>query len=630
MRKRGRGVQPALAGLLSGMLCLASPVQAGEMSMSDFLSAVGDVEVPAQVAAPQAAPAGTVQPLPRIPSRPMVGEGPRPEGSPSGAGLRAENRRLQAALERLQTQNTTLHRELTARDKKATSGQEAEGTAQRDLLAQQSARQAAELEQVQAKLTAAESRVRQLAAENHDLSVKADQSSLSLAPEQQKQATDLKEKLVSMSSERDMLQQQKAALGEVNDGLQSQLKTLTAERDDLRKLAGELKVQVLSLTGLTDSLQAGQVTQKAAAEAAATQVAALTGERDALKKQVSDAQAQQASLQDALKTAQTQAGNGTLQVKTLSEERDGLKQQLTVMRNAAQANAQAASALQTQMQALTAERDQMQQQVAALTAKASSVVPDSGVAEKAQQALKDLTGKVATLTGQVTDLTAQRDSLQAKVTQGEPLRESVPAVPAAPVLDTDAGKQTYASGVMFAGNLKRTLALQKDLGVKTEPGLLLAGLTDAVNGTVRLDDRGVSEHYQALVKQLSDLEEGKYRDGEKQLEKLTAGGHLLKRNRTMFFLQDAKGTGVIRSGDKVRFDLTESVVKGKTLRNNKGVSATVNDQLPYIVSQALTLAGPGGNITVYCLASDVYPPEQIPEGLFAYSVLKYTFRVAGK
>lgn len=119
MRKRGRGVQPALAGLLSGMLCLASPVQAGEMSMSDFLSAVGDVEVPAQVAAPQAAPAGTVQPLPRIPSRPMVGEGPRPEGSPSGAGLRAENRRLQAALERLQTQNTTLHRELTARGQKS-------------------------------------------------------------------------------------------------------------------------------------------------------------------------------------------------------------------------------------------------------------------------------------------------------------------------------------------------------------------------------------------------------------------------------------------------------------------------------------------------------------------------------
>ncbi|MBU9839249.1 hypothetical protein J1780_04680 [Rahnella aceris] len=621
MRKRGKGGQSGLAGLLSGMLCLASPVQAGEMSMSDFLSAVGDVEVPAQVAAPERA----VQPLPRIPSRPMVGEGPRPEGSPSGDRLRAENRQLQAALDRLQAQNITLRRELTARNKKAAAGQETEGTAQRDLLAQQSARQAA-LEQVQAKLTAAERQVRQLAAENHDLSVKADQNGLMLTPEQQKQRADLKDKMVYLSTERDTLQQQKAALGEVNDGLQSQLKTLTEERDDLRKLAGELKVQVLSLTGLTDSLQTGQVTQKAAV----AQVAVLTGERDALKKQVSDAQVQQASLQDALKTAQTQAGNDTLQVKTLSKERDGLKQQLIVLKNAAQANEQTASASQTQIQALMTERDQMQQQVAALTAKAFSAAPDSGAAEKAQQALKDLTGKVATLTGQVTDLTAQRDSLQAKVAQGEPVPEAVSSVPAAPVLDTEAGKQTYASGVMLAGNLKRTLALQKDLGVETEPGLLLAGLADAVNGTVRLDERGVSEHYQALVKRLSDLEEGKYRDGEKQLEKLTAGGHLLKRNRTMFFLQGSKGAGVVRSGDKVRFDLTESVVKGKTLRNNKGVSATVNDQLPYVVSQALTLAGRGGNITVYSLASDVYPPEQIPEGLFAYSVLKYTFRVADK
>ncbi|KLP38625.1 hypothetical protein, partial [Enterobacter ludwigii] len=173
-------------------------------------------------------------------------------------------------------------------------------------------------------------------------------------------------------------------------------------------------------------------------------------------------------------------------------------------------------------------------------------------------------------------------------------------------------------------------ALQQDLGVKPVPGLLLAGLTDAVNGAVRLDAQGVDDSYRAMVKQLSVLEEGKYRDGEKRLEKLTAGRTVLKRNRTMFFLQDKKGAGVIRAGDKVRFDLTESVPGGRTLRDNHGVTTAVTERLPYMVGQALTLAGRGGGITVYCLVSDVYPPEQIPDGLFAYTLLKYTFRVADK
>ncbi|WP_124965923.1 hypothetical protein [Trabulsiella odontotermitis] len=612
--------------------------------MSDFLSAVGDVEVPAPVATPPAAPAGTVPPPPRMPSRPMVSEGSRPA---DGAGLRAENRRLRGELERMQARNAALRREMAEGAKKTADDRTNGSTAQREPQQLPSAQQAA-LKQLQDRLAAADARVKQLAAQNHDLSVAADQRSLMLTPEQQTQLKDLQAQVAGLTTERDRLIQQAGVLTAENDdykksqqamqarqdeqsaALTSQMKNLTAERDELKKQAADLKVQVLSLTGLTDSLQAGQATLKAASAAAATQVATLVAERDALKRQASDVQAQQTALRSDLKTAQDQAGAGAVQVKALGDERDALKQQLATLQKSAQAREQTATAAQARVQTLTAEREQMQQQIAALTAKAGVAAGDAGASAAAQETLKALTEKVSGLTGQVTDLTAERDALQAKVAQGEQARGAEPPAPAAPVLTNDVSRQTYASGVVFAGNLKRTLSLQQDLGVKTDSGLLLAGLSDAVNGTVRLDDKGVSDSYQSLIKHLSVLEEGKYRDGEKQLEKLTAGATLVKRNRTMFFLQDKKGAGIIRPGDKVRFDLTESVVKGKTLRNNRGISATVNDQLPYMVSQALTLAGRGGNITVYCLASDVYPPEQIPEGVFAYSLLKYTFRVTDK
>lgn len=584
MRVKSRGVRLSLLALLTGVMCTGLPVQAGEMSMSEFLSAVGDVDVPATVPPPAAPASGHVPVQPGAVAAP--GESP--------AALRAESRRLQVTLARAQAQNDALRRERTAG-----------------------------LVQLQTRLTAAEGRVAQLQAQNHDLAVKADQRSLMLTPAQTVPDADL----------------------------QARLSALTAERDDLRKQAGELKVQVLSLTGLADSLKAAQGAQKDAADAAGAKLAAVAAERDTVKKASGDAQAKLAALTKELSSARAQArqaGRDAAAEQALRDERDGLRQQLADLQKTAQQRDQAATAAQAQIQALGAQRDRMQQQIAALSAKAVVAPAGSAASEKvqqgqqqaqqqaqlkAQQALADLTGKVTALTGQVADLTAQRDSLQAKVTQADAARTDAPAAPAAPAppaLETETDRQTYASGVVLAGNLKRSLALQQDLGVKPVPGLLLAGLTDAVNGTVRLDAQGVDDSYRAMVKQLSGLEEGKYRDGEKRLEKLTAGRTVLKRNRTMFFLQDKKGAGVIRAGDKVRFDLTESVPGGRTLRDNHGVTTAVTERLPYMVGQALTLAGRGGGITVYCLVSDVYPPEQIPDGLFAYTLLKYTFRVADK
>ena len=56
------------------------------------------------------------------------------------------------------------------------------------------------------------------------------------------------------------------------------------------------------------------------------------------------------------------------------------------------------------------------------------------------------------------------------------------------------------------------------------------------------------------------------------------------------------------------FDLKERLLKGRVLRDSKGVKAAFDDKLPYLVHEALAFAGRGGVTDVYCLASDVYPP----------------------
>lgn len=136
------------------------------------------------------------------------------------------------------------------------------------------------------------------------------------------------------------------------------------------------------------------------------------------------------------------------------------------------------------------------------------------------------------------------------------------------------------------------------------------------------------DSYRTLMTKLVAREKEKYRAGVSELEKLASGAKLARRNGTLFFVRTQKGSGKISPGDRVQFDLTESVVKGKTLRAEKGVSAVLDKSLPYLVEQALTLAGRGVKLTVYCMASDVYPLEQMPEGLLPYSLIQYQFTLA--
>ena len=159
---------------------------------------------------------------------------------------------------------------------------------------------------------------------------------------------------------------------------------------------------------------------------------------------------------------------------------------------------------------------------------------------------------------------------------------------------------------------------------------MLAGLNDGINNTLLLDEQTLRDSYRTVASRLASLEKEKYDAGLKQLEKITAKATVLKRNQTLFFVQNRKGAGRIAGGDSVVFDLTESVVNGKVLRSEKGVNAVINDSLPYMVQQALTLAGRGGEITVYSMVSDVYSPGNIPEGLYPYSLLKYNFKVSAK
>ncbi|EPB4371640.1 hypothetical protein ACRPLT_004386 [Citrobacter freundii] len=319
------------------------------------------------------------------------------------------------------------------------------------------------------------------------------------------------------------------------------------------------------------------------------------------------------ALKDNLRTAEgavkEKMAEQQKEIAGLRESRDALQQEL--------------KAAQLRIQSSGQEKVTLQQQVRAANEEAG----------KKQAALED---RLAAADTQLKAVISEREQMAARLRKTEEAEIKdrpgtvLPGEERRAELKTDTEKQAYASGVAFSRNITQLLGIHQDLGLKLPTALMLAGLNDGINNTLLLDEQTLRDSYRTVASRLASLEKEKYDAGLKQLEKITAKATVLKRNQTLFFVQNRKGAGRIAGGDSVVFDLTESVVNGKVLRSEKGVNAVINDSLPYMVQQALTLAGRGGEITVYSMVSDVYSPGNIPEGLYPYSLLKYNFKVSAK
>ncbi|ELU8076083.1 hypothetical protein SDD15_004558 [Salmonella enterica] len=327
-----------------------------------------------------------------------------------------------------------------------------------------------------------------------------------------------------------------------------------------------------------------------------------------------------------------------LSVEETSRLRETLAALKERLRMAESAENEKMAEQQKQITELSESRHALQQELAVTLSRLRSAGQEKDPPEQlarnggnsAEAERDNLEDKMATVERQLNTLTAEWDQIKLLSGAAEKAEIAPTSEVRRPELRTEAEKQAYASGVVFSRDLARMRAVHQDLGVNLSRELMLAGIIDGVNNTLLLDEQALRDSHRALAAQLASLEKEKYDAGVKQLEKMTAKSTILKRNQSMFFVQHRKGNGAVRAGNTVTFDLTESVVDGKTLRTEKGVTAVTDDSLPYIVQQALTLAGRGGEINVYCMVSDVYPSGNIPEGLYPYTLLKYNVKVSMK
>ncbi|EMK7047241.1 FKBP-type peptidyl-prolyl cis-trans isomerase, partial [Salmonella enterica] len=200
-------------------------------------------------------------------------------------------------------------------------------------------------------------------------------------------------------------------------------------------------------------------------------------------------------------------------------------------------------------------------------------------------------------------------------------------------LKTPRQRQAYAAGVMFAQDVRDAQAGNRMLGVNLDRTLLLAGLSDALNGHLRLDDGALT----TATNDLADAAQEGFRKVKAAQSKLAAAW-LKKFRKQKGAARDDSGFWyrVTWEGDGERLkpdDVVDVVVEEKLVdgtvvsdmdRTGSGLRQRVSDFPPVFAAGLLRLKN-HGQITLVvppelAYGDKGYPPDVPPGATMIYQV----------
>ncbi|ECF1472415.1 hypothetical protein E0577_24295 [Salmonella enterica subsp. enterica serovar Richmond] len=280
--------------------------------------------------------------------------------------------------------------------------------------------------------------------------------------------------------------------------------------------------------------------------------------------------------------------------------------------------------LTVELTAATRQNDALAKQVSALQQQVAAGRTDSAAQAKTTADLTAARKQVTDLTAKLAAVTEQNDALQ-KTVQAQ---QQTPAT-----LKTPRQRQAYAAGVMFAQDVRDAQASNRMLGVNLDGTLLQAGLSDALNGHLRLDDKALA----TATDDLADAAREGFRKVKATQSKLAAAW-LEKFRKLKGAARDDSGFWyrVTWEGDGERLkldDVVDVVVEEKLAdgtvvsdmdRTGSGLRQRVSDFPPVFAAGLLRLKN-HGQITLVvppelAYGDKGYPPDVPPGATMIYQV----------
>lgn len=281
------------------------------------------------------------------------------------------------------------------------------------------------------------------------------------------------------------------------------------------------------------------------------------------------------------------------EVRQLKKENRGLRERLKVLPDTAQDNAEKDRVVAS----LKAELDESRKQLETITRKG----------EQAQETLNTLKAEMA----------------------------EMPVV-TAEMLKPDDMQQAYAAGVMLGRDMLNLQAAQQQLGLKTDNRILMAGIRDALNRKVLLNESvldGALQRAEELAQKarLVVIREQK-KAGAAWLEKFRKQKGVKQAEGGFWYRSEYAGDGEFIRGDDILVDVvvTEKLTDGTVVEDMDArgrVISQVLGEYPPVFREALMLMKNHGTMELVVPPELAYGDEGYPPKVPPGATMVYTLRV---
>ncbi|GCV02172.1 FKBP-type peptidyl-prolyl cis-trans isomerase N-terminal domain-containing protein [Escherichia coli] len=317
------------------------------------------------------------------------------------------------------------------------------------------------------------------------------------------------------------------------------------------------------------------------------------------------------------------------EVRQLKKENRGLRERLKVLPDAAQDNAEKDRAVAS----LKAELGESRKQLEALT-------------RKGEQAQETLNAQVIALKQQLSRMEAEsktaaeqagkeKTELQATLNTLKAEMADMPVV-TAEMLKPDDMQQTYTAGVMMGRDILNIQAAQQQLGLKTDNRVLLAGIRDALNRKVLLNESVLDSALQkaeqvAQKARLVVIREQK-KAGAAYLDKFRKQKGVKRAEGGFWYRTEYVGDGKFIQGDDTLVDVvvTERLTDGTVIEDMDAggrVISQVLGEYPPVFREALMLLKNHGTMELVVPPELAYGDEGYPPKVPPGATMVYTLRV---
>lgn len=204
------------------------------------------------------------------------------------------------------------------------------------------------------------------------------------------------------------------------------------------------------------------------------------------------------------------------------------------------------------------------------------------------------------------------------------------------MLKTESVQLTYATGVMLGRDMLSLLSAQRQLGLKTDNRILVAGIRDALNRKVLLNetvlDSAINKAEDIAQKaRLSIISEQK-KAGKAYLEKFRKQKGVKQAESGFWYRTEYAGEGEFIHGDNTLIDVvvTEKLTDGTVVEDmdagGRVISQTLSEYPP-VFRDALMLMKNHGTVQLVVPSSLAYGDEGYPPRVPPGATMLYTLRV---